>query len=96
MFIKIDFYEINNVIKFEISAYIQYLCDHHSEIVDDALLDDDILYTAELVKKLQVTTQPIEVGNSQAAEILHGQCNMSQRSYKNLRMILKENKIHLP
>ena len=78
------------------SGYVQFLCDQHPEIIDDALLEDHMSYTAELIKKLKITTQPIEVSNSQAADILHGQCNMSQRSYKNLKKILKESNIHLP
>lgn len=74
---------------------MDYLCDNHPDILDGAI-KENISYSKNLAKKLKKSTLPIDVSDSQAAEILHGQCSMSQRSYKNLKRILKEENVKLP
>ena len=45
---------------------------------------------------LKVTTKSIKLTCHDAAQLLLGKCNLSQRSYKNLKKILKDQKVELP
>ena len=76
-------------------GYVTYLCENHPEIIDDGITES-MKFTADLVKKLKISTQPVVISTSQAAELLLGKCNMSQRSYKNLKRIMKENDVKFP
>ena len=49
-----------------------------------------------VIEKLGISTQPITINEHDAASLLMGKCNMSQRSYKNLKKILKAQNAFLP
>lgn len=53
-------------------------------------------YTSYLIEKLKITTQPISLSVHDAASLLMGKCNLSQRGYKHLRKVLYVKNIQLP
>ena len=65
------------------------------DVVDEAL-ESNLDYSSHVVKNLKVKRAPISVSSAEAASILMGKCNMSQRGYKNLKKILSNNNIMLP
>ena len=64
-------------------------------IIDDAI-DSSPTYLQHIIEKLGISTQPITINEHNAASLLMGKCNMSQRSYKNLKKILKAQNAFLP
>ena len=65
------------------------------EVIDMAL-DNSSEYAKSLIKNLKVSRHPITLGLKEAASVMMGKCDLSQRAYKCLKKILKENKIEIP
>lgn len=76
------------------SGFIAHLCEEYQDLVDESILDVKS-YTKHIVNELSAFAE-VEIDLSDAAELLMGKADLSQRGYKHLRGILKENKILLP
>ena len=71
------------------------MCENYPEILDDGI-EESPSYMQHLVEKLKITTQPVFVSEHDAASLLMGKCNLSQRAYKNLRKVLQSRNVNLP
>lgn len=76
-------------------GYINFLCENYMDVLDDALENSES-YTKHFINTMKLSTQPIELGNHETAEMLVGKCDLSQRGYKNLRQILLKNNVKIP
>jgi len=53
-------------------------------------------YLSHLTKDLKIKTCQNKLSCKEIAELMMGKCELSQRSYKNLKMILGQNNVKLP
>lgn len=65
------------------------------DVIDDALENSES-YTKHFINTMKLSTQPIELGCHETAEMLVGKCDLSQRGFKNLRKILLKNNVKIP
>jgi len=65
------------------------------DVIDDALEKSES-YTKHFINTVKLSTQPIELGCRETAEMLVGKCDLSQRGFKNLRQILLKNNVKIP
>ena len=77
------------------SGYVQYLTTDHPDVLEKGLFSNQE-YVKHLCSEMKVSTQPIEINEHDAAPLFIGKCNLSQRAYKNLKRILKEQNVNLP
>lgn len=64
-------------------------------IVDDALEHTDN-YLSHLVKNFKIRTCPNQLDCKETAELIMGKCELSQRSYKNLKLLFALKNIKIP
>ena len=69
--------------------------DESPNIIDGAI-DDNENYFTHVVKQLKVSRKPMSLGCKDTAEIMMGRCELSQRSYKQLKKILFANNVKIP
>ena len=62
----------------------------------DEVLETSDKYLKHFISRLKVSTQPKEISCSETAEILLGRCDLSERGFKSLRVILMKNNVILP
>ena len=63
--------------------------------MDDGILESST-YVNHLVKHLEANPPSVVINSHDAAVLFMGKCNLSQRSYKNLKKILKQQHVELP
>ena len=71
---------LNNLLFNFITGYVTYLCDNHPEVIDGS--SEYVHYDEQRKPSINLTEQD-------AATLLMGKCDLSQRAYKNLKRILK-------
>lgn len=77
-------------------GYVTYIFEKYSDIIDSAIDDQCVNSFMRLIKKLKVTRRSISMTFEETVQIMMGKYKMSQRSYKKLRTVLKENNVLLP
>ena len=78
-----------------VAGYVKYICEQYPHIIEESV-DNVPSLERQLIERLKVSTTPIELDYSTTAELLIGKCSLSQRGYKSLRKILKQNNVELP
>jgi len=69
--------------------------DEVPEMVYDAI-DESEDYLIHLVSELKLKTLPSELDCHDAAALMMGKCDLSQRSYKTLKNVLSEKNVNIP
>ena len=75
--------------------FVTFLCDKYPDVMDEGITESKS-YTSHIANILKVQTVPVSLGEHDTAALLMGKCNLSQRSYKNLKKILKTKSVMLP
>ena len=75
--------------------YVSYLCNQFPEVLDEAVEASDS-YLKKFIEKQKVKTMSINIDIKDSAELLIGNCDLSQRGYNRLRTLLTNNNVLLP
>eukprot|EP00111_Clytia_hemisphaerica_P013696 TCONS_00040283-protein len=76
-------------------SFVQYLLEEVPNIVDGAIGDSED-YLVQLVSELSLKTLPAELDCHDAAALMMGNCDLSQRSYKALKKALSLKNVTIP
>ena len=76
-------------------GYVQFLCAEYSHIIDESVESTPSLERL-FIERLKISPAPVELDCRKTAELLLGRCNLSQRGFKSLRKILRQNNVSIP
>ncbi len=74
-------------------GYVRWLCNHHPELLDEALGDCD--YYVEHLKGNLRARAHVHLSEKESAELVIGRASLTQRAYKAMRSSLEKKNIHI-